>query len=249
MKTVQKVLSLFEVFLKHPGEIGIVELANLSRLNVSTAHRIASALIKAGYLNQHQKREKYSLSPKLLEFSIIIKREVKIGDVAYPFLVELNKAVNESANLSILDRNEAVNIVHVESSHDLRITIQVGARIPLHCTAAGKVLLAHMPEKELAKFLKSKGLLYHTENTTIDVDRLKEELFIIKRDGIAIDNEEYELGVKCVGAPVRNNNGDVVAAVSISEPSARLNSSRLQELKSLVVTCGLEISRAMGYGG
>jgi len=247
MKTIEKAIDILEVFLRQKDEIGLVGLANLSGLNVSTAHRIASTLVKRGYLNQQQRGERYSLSPKLLQFSNIIRKRIKIRDVALPYLYKLNKIIDENANLAILSADGAVFIESVESSRSLRLFLQVGAIEPLHCCAVGKVFLAHMQDKELERFLNRKGLPRYTENTISDVSKLKQELSIIKQEGIAIDNEEFVLGAKCVGTPIKDVNGNVVAAVSISGPSARLNDGRVQELKSLVKSCGLEISRAIGY--
>lgn len=249
MKTVNKTVDMLEVFLKQKDGIGIVELANSSGLNVSTAHRIASTLVKRGFLSQPRRGERYSLSPKLLQFSSIIRQRMKIGDVALPYLYKLNKIIDENVNLAILDVDATVFIEVVESSHYLRTFPQLGANEPLHCTAVGKVFLTHMRDEELERYLNSKGLPYYTENTIRDVSKLKQELSIIKREGTAIDNEEFLPGVKCVASPIKDVDGDVVAAVSISAPSARLDSERVQELKSLVKSCGLEISQAIGYSG
>lgn len=249
MKTIEKVFDVLEVFLKKHNDIGIVELANLSNLNISTTHRIASTLVKRGYLNQHRRRGKYALGPKLFEFGSIIKKRMKIGDVAFPFLDRLNRVVDESVNLAILDRSEAVYIEHVESSHVLlRIFTQVGNRVPLHCTGVGKVFLAHMREPEVERCMTNHGLVRCTQNTITDFNKLKKELAIVRRDGVATDDEETEVGVRCIAAPVRNGDGSVVASISISGPSARLNDKRVQELKPLVKNCALDISRAMGFG-
>ena len=105
MQTVEKALDILEVFLKQEDEVGIAALANLSRLNISTAHRITSLLVKRGYLNQRQKRGKYYLGPKLLEFGSIVKSRVKVRDIALPFLQELNKVVDESYYRNMLFPN------------------------------------------------------------------------------------------------------------------------------------------------
>lgn len=247
MKPIEKAFDILEVFLKQRGKIGIVELADVTKLNVSTAHRIVSILVKRGYLSQSEKKGKYSLSPKLLEFGFMIKRELKIGDVASPFLDELNRMVNESVNLVILENKEAVYVKHIAPSHMLQMFTKAGARVPLHSTGVGKVFLAYMGEKELQKFLNSKGLPFRTRNTITDFSRLKDELAIIRREGTAIDDEENELGVKCVAAPVKDATGNVIAAISISGPSARLDNNRVQELGLLVKSCALKISRRIGY--
>jgi len=247
MKATERALDILESFLKQEGEIGLVELANLSKLNISTTHRIASSLVKRGYLNQQNKRAKYSLSAKLLEFPPFVKNITKIADIAFPFLVELSNQVNESVVVSVLDRNEAVNIEQVECRQNLRFTSRVGARLPLHSTAAGKILLAHMTGEELEKFLHSKELTCFTENTITDPNRLRAKLATIRREEIAINEDEFELGVKCVASSIKDGSGKVVAAVTVSGPSARLNSHRVREFRYLVKNCGLEISKALGY--
>ncbi|HEY50391.1 MAG TPA: IclR family transcriptional regulator [Dehalococcoidia bacterium] len=249
MKTIQKALDILELFLDRDDEIGLAEIASLTGLNVSTAHRIVATLMKRGYLNQRQKRQKYSLSTKLLQFSHVLSKRMKIRDLAFPILDGLNKMVSESVNIAILDQNEAVYIEHIESNQNLRMFTQVGNRVPLHSTGVGKVFLAHMNDEQLEDFLNGKPLPSYTKNTITDVDKLKHELIIISEEGVGIDDEEREIGVKCIASPIKNSNGGVVAAISVSGPSARLSNKRVQEIKPLIKSCALEISRAMGYQG
>lgn len=249
MKTIEKTIDVLEAFLNQKGEIGLAQLAELTGLNISTTYRIASTLVKRGYLNQLRRGKKYSLSPKLLQFSNIILTRIAIRDIALPYLHKLNKIVNENINLAIFDNDSVVFIESIESKRYLRVSLQMGTIEPLHCCSVGKVLLAHMQDEELERYFHRKALARYTENTITDINKLKQELYIIKQEGVAIDNEEYTLGVKCVGAPVKDANRNVVAAVSITGPSTRLNNERMQELKSLIKRCGLEISRAIGYRG
>ncbi len=249
MKTIQKALDILELFLDRDEEIGLAEIASLTGLNVSTAHRIVATLMKRGYLNQRQKRQKYSLSTKLLQFSNVLSKRMKIRDLAFPILDGLNKMVSESVNIAILDQNEAVYIEHIESNQNLRMFTQVGNRVPLHSTGVGKVFLAHMNGEQLEDFLNGKLLPSYTKNTITDVDKLKHELIIIREEGVGIDDEEKEIGVKCIASPIKNSTGSVVAAISVSGPSARLSNKRVQEIKPLIKSCALEISRAMGYQG
>lgn len=247
MSTIEKALDILEIFLDHDDELSLSELANLCQLNIATAHRTVLTLVKRGYLNQKQKRQKYSLSTKFLQYSNVLGRRMKIRDIASPILDALNKMVGESVNIAILDRNEAVYIDHIETNKSLRIFTQVGNRVPLYCTGVGKVFLAYMGDEELEKALNSDGLLPHTPNTITDIERIKQELEKVKQEGIATDDEEMEIGVKCIASPVKSSTGGVVAALSVSGPSARLNSKRVSEIKPLVKSCALEISRALGY--
>ena len=169
-----------------------------------------------------------------------------IRDVALPFLQELSKVADESVNLAILDANEAVYIEQIESNHNLRIFTEVGNRVPLHCTGVGKVFLAYMGQAEVER-LFSEALPRYTENTITNFTQLKKQLLVVRQEGVAEDDEEMEVGIRCVASSVKDCDGNVVAAISVSGPSARLSGGRVAELRLLVKKCGLEISRVMGY--
>jgi IclR family transcriptional regulator, KDG regulon repressor len=243
--TITKAFDILEIFLKRPGEYGIVELASLCHLSISTTHRIVSILVKRGFLNQREKRGKYTLGFKLLEYSAKIKGTVKIRDLVLPYLQTLAEQVGESVNLAILDVDSAIYIDHIESNKTLRTFTAEGNRVPLYCTGVGKVFLAYMKEDEVKSLVKSMPRC--TDNTITTLSRLLAELKIIKQDAIAIDNGEMEIGVRCVAAPIIDWNGKVAAAISVSVPSARLTDANINSLKSIVKNCSLQISRSLGH--
>ena len=252
MRTVEKTLVIMEAFLDHSQEeeIGIVALAELTGLNVSTIHRIASVLVEKGYLNQLHRRSKYSLGPKFLQFGSVTANRLTIIELALPFMAQLNRLVNESVNLAILDSDEAVYVHCIEPpepSYRLRIFTQVGARVPLYCTGVGKVFFANMPETERGRYLGRSDLLKHTENTITDRVQLKKELSKVRRRECSIDDEEMELGVRCIAAAIRDFKGNTVAAVSISGPATRLTDGKMRQLEPLLKNCASDISRAAGY--
>lgn len=249
MSTIDKILDTLEIVSRREKGIGIVELSNLSGLRLSTAHRIVSALVKRGYLSQPNKRGKYYPSNESMQFGVSTKIVMQLVDIAYSFLLELNSVTNEAVSLAILDKYEATIIEHFESNQGLRFTSHVGAKAPLHSTAVGKVLLAGMRDEEVEVFLKRKALPSRTENTITSVNRLEEELSAIKREGIALDDEEDEIGLKCIGAPIKDSKGAIVASMAISGPSARLNGKKIRELKRLIATYAMKISNSLGYGG
>lgn len=242
-----KTCEVLEAFLKEKEtEIGISHLASLTGLRVSTVHRIASTLVGKGYLKQMGKRGKYTLGLKFLEFNNVINRNMRIRDIALPMLEELRMATGESANLAILDHDNVVYIEHVSSNQTLRTFTEVGNRAPLHCTGVGKIFLANMKE-EKRSLLSKKPFTRHTYNTITDFRELEKELSNIKQEGVAIDNGEMDIDVRCIAAPIKDKDGDVITALSISGPYARLNNKRVEELKPLVKSYGLEISRTLGY--
>ncbi len=251
MKSIHKALDILEFFLQQEGEFSIAEVTDNTKLNVSTTHRIISVLVKRGYIRQKSKRGKYYLGSKLLEFANTLKISAGIREVSLPFLRELSNASSEAVNLAILDSNEALTVEHIAAPHEnmLRMFTPTGTRNPLHCTALGKVLLADIEQKELENFLSSKNLPLYTKHTITDFNRLREELQVIRQEGIAEDNEELEIGAKCIASAVKAADGKVVAAVSIATPTARLTYTRIRRLRKLVKRCGLKISEALGYEG
>jgi IclR family KDG regulon transcriptional repressor len=249
IQPVENALNIIELFLKYKKEIGVSELAKLTGLNVSTAHHLATILLSRGYLKQKQRRGPYSLGFKYLEFTSAIQSQLQLRDVADPFLEKLSVTVGESVNLAVLDSREVVYIECIESDQNLRTFTKLGNRVPLYATGVGKIFLANMRIEELSEYLESVELNLRTDNTIVDVKKLKEELAKILAHGYAIDNEEMELGIKCVACAIRNWEGQVVAAISVSGPSSRLNVARINDLVPLINSCSLEISRSLGYKG
>lgn len=247
MNSVRKALDILEFFLEERGDAGIAELARSTGINVSSAHRIASTLVERGYLGQTHKGGEYSLGLKLLQFARTIQNRIRINAIARPFLERLSREADESVNLAVLDADQARFIELIEGEHLVRTTTTVGRGVPLHSTGVGKILLANMTGKQLKEYLDGHELVRYTGNTITDPQKLKQELLAIKQDDIARDNEETEQGMRCVATPVRDGDGDVVAAISVSGPSVRMGDSKLSALDIVVKNYGVEISRAMGY--
>ncbi len=246
METVKKAINVLEILLNQEEGIGLSELAGLAGLNVSTTYRLVSALASKGFVTQPYRRGKYSLGPRFLEFSRAYMRKIKVREVAKPFMESLHRAVGESINLAILESGEAVYIEHIRSDHNLRMFTELGSRGPLHCSGVGKIFMANMTGDEISTF-KNTLLRKYTDNTKTSLTELEPEMATIRQNGFAIDNEERELGVRCVAAPIKGADGRVIAALSISGPSIRLSKKRVRELGVLLKGYGLEISRAMGY--
>jgi len=247
MTTIEKAFDILEIFLSREDDISLSEIAKLCGQNVTTTHHIVLTLVKRGYLNQKQKRQKYSLSTKFLQYSNVLNRRMKIRDIAFPIVNALNKMVGESVNIAILDGNEAVYIEHIETDKTLRIFTQIGIRAPLYSTGVGKILLAYMSNDELQKFLNGNKLLPLTVNTITHRQRLKQELKQVRKEAVANDTEETEIGVRCIASPVKNSAGSVIAAISVSGPTIRLSKKIVNEIKPLIKNSALEISQALGY--
>jgi Transcriptional regulator len=170
-----------------------------------------------------------------------------VYQIAGPHLRTLVSETGETAHLAVLRDGEVVSLVSAESTQTLRTPVTVGSRTPAHCTSLGKAMLAFAPDEQVNEFLRGRTLKSYTRKTITSASRFKTELRTIRKVGYAVDNEEREVGLRCIGAPVCNSTGDVIAAVSIAGPAFRLTEDRIPLLSSAVIRTGARISASLGY--
>ncbi|MBN1189122.1 MAG: IclR family transcriptional regulator [Dehalococcoidales bacterium] len=246
MKIIVKAFSILDLFIDKGNEFTLDELASLSGLNKATTRRIALALIECGFLMQAEKRGKYSLGMKFLDFSGTIKQNNAIISIANPHLIELSRNMNESVQLAIWDGVTAVLCSSYHADHALKVVPDEGTRLVMHCTSLGKVMLAQMPETQLDRYFAG-DLKRYTPNTITNLEDLKNHLRIVKKEGVAFDDEEYAAGIRGVGAALKSGGGHLVGAIGIVGPSVRLSRSRMRECAPVVKKYALIISRELGY--
>ena len=251
VQTIERASSILDILGQNPQGISIRELSTKINLPKGTTHRLLSSLAFFGYVHQDPKTRNYLLGFKLVELGNLLLNQLDLRKEAEPFLKDLAERTKETVHMVILDRNEVVYIDKVETDQHtsgLRMASRVGLRNPAHSSAVGKVLLAHFSEEELNNFTKEKGLLKRTENTITDPGRLREHLSIVRAQGYAIDDEENEKGIRCVAAPIYNEVGKPVAAMSISGPAFRITKKVIQEsLKKEVMETALKVSQRLGF--
>ena len=225
-----------------------------SELNLPkpTVHRILSTLRHFGFVAQDEVSKEYHLGFRLVELGYTVLDQIDLRKVAEPFLSQLAGLIQETVHLVILDQGEIVYLDKVEEISDppksLRMVSKIGMRNYAHSCAVGKVLLSYLSDSELDAIISQKGLPGLTRNTIVDPDQLKHHLANVRAQGYALDNEENEEGIRCVGAPIRNGQGDVIAAISISGPTVRMTGKRIHsEPKTQVMKTALEISKKLGY--
>lgn len=248
VQAVGRAFALLEA-LAARGDAGLVELARDASLHPSTAHRLIASLIECGYASQNPTTGRYCLGRKVLELASSSKaRDARLLSVTRPHLEAVRNAIDETANLVALDGFSAVYLDQVESRHAVRLFAEPGRRVPAHTSAAGKAMLAFEDDGLLDRLLAREPFDGLTPRTITTAAELSKELGRIRQRGYALDNEEYEEGVSCVGAPILNNSGHVCAALSVSAPSIRLRRCGLAKLGELLVGHAIEISRGLGYG-
>jgi DNA-binding IclR family transcriptional regulator len=247
---VQSVVRSFELLeaVAAADEAGLVELANRTGLQPSTTHRLLATLIECGYVVQDAQTSRYRLSLKVVELAGGPEhRTERLRTAVRPHLLAIRDATNETTNLCVLDRHTVVYVDQAESAHAVRMLTEIGRRVPAHACGAGKVMLAHQLPAMVASLMAREPFEPLTPHTLTTAAQLQIELERAHAHGYALDREEYEEGVACVAAPIFGPAGEVLAAVSVSGPTARLLRGDLGDLAELVLSHVQAISHELGH--
>ena len=251
IKVLDKSLSVLEILLKKGSAMNMTEISEKLGFYPSTIHRILDTLKHWGYVEQDSHTQKYQLGLKALELGMAKLHQMDLVREATPYLKELVNQCNETVHLGVLEDEdgEVLYLAKEESSQTIRMISYVGKRASLYCTALGKILLAYMSKEERKKILGEKELPRLTENTITDKRELEKELDKVRKQEFALDREENEKGVCCVAAPIRNYQGEVIAAISISFPIFRIDKNAQNNLKEVLIEISKKISKRLGYNG
>ncbi len=244
--SLQRGLSLLSMFAKAEDGLGAARLAQISGLPVSTLHRFLVNLESAGYLTCDSEGN-YHLGIACVSLGQAAIGQMDMRALSRPFLQELNHQTRETVHLTVRHGLSAVYVEKLDSPEPVRIYSRIGATVPLHCTAIGKVLLAYMPEAEQSQVLELLDLKRFTPNTVGSLQELRAQLLRVRRNGHALDLEEHEMHIRCLAAPVWDHSGAVNASLSITGPAVRMTITRLRELAPMVQAAGAGISRKLGY--
>ena len=222
--------------LSFGGPMGLMDLSNALSLNKSTVHRILNSLIYMGYVKQDAATTKYSLSFKIWEIANQMLSQLDIVDIARPHLKDLVKQTGETVHLVQIDGINAIYIDKVESyNNSVRLVSKVGKSIPLYCSGVGKALLASMGESEVQRIWNASTIKPLTPDTITDYTQFLLKLEECRTRGYALDDEENELGVRCIAACIRDYKGKPKYAFSISAPAGRMTDERIAELAKSVL--------------
>jgi len=243
IQVIGRMSDLLDALAALPGPASLKALAAEAGLHPSTAHRILAALVSARLVERHEGGS-YSLGIRLLELGAVVKSRLSIRDVARPFMERLHAATGEAINLGLRDGDEIIYIERTSGGRSLvRVVYLVGGRAPLHLTSLGKLFLAADSSGAVADYARRTGLPGKTPHSLTTLPALERELDWIRRHEVAFDNEEAEIGLRCVAAAIRDEEGKVVAGLSVSAPCERHDAQWAQQIRS----CAAEISLALGY--
>ena len=247
VQSVDRTLTILEVLSDYNDGLGITEISSLVNLHKSTVYRLLSTLIYKGYIVQDEETSKYKITFKLFELGSKKVDKLDLLKVSRPYTKMLMESVNEVVHLIVRDETDIVYVDKVEANNTISMSSRIGKRNPMYCTATGKAILAFLPEDEILKVWNSSKIVKLTKNTNTDFILFKKELQNIKEKGFAIDNEENEMGVKCVGAPIFNMSGGIVAAISVTGPVTRITDDKIDFISNEVIKITNLISREIGY--
>ncbi len=222
IQVIERMLKLLEVLAEHPEPLGLKQIAQITGLHPSTAHRILAAMATDRLVDRIEPAS-YRLGMRLLELGNIVRSRISVRELALPVMRELHAHTGETVNLSVRHDDEIVYVERTSSGRSaMRIIHAIGARAPLHVTAAGKLFLLEDGFARLRDYAKRTGLAGHTRNSLTTVPVLERDLERTQRQGFATDNEEAELGVRCVAAGIRDDAGLLIATLSLSTPAERM---------------------------
>lgn len=243
-QSITRAFAVLNLFREEPGNLGVVQIAGTLGLTLSTAHRIARALVTEGYLAQDEGRERYRLGPQALLLGQAAQRALGM-DAARTILRELADRTGESVNLGLLAGDHVVVVERVESPQPLRFSMEVGTRIELYATSMGKSLLAF--NTELQAYVDGLGerLVQLTPKTHPSAAALRADLAQVKLQGWSSDDEESMLGVRCVAAPIFDARGRARAAIAIQAPAVRMPDERFGALGPEVLKAADDLTRLL----
>jgi len=249
VQSVDRVLSILEAVSESERGLRPSELAKQLGLSLSTTHRLMAHLAYRGYLEVDPDTKRYYLGMKILLLRGAMLRSAQLEDKAVPYMRELADLTGEVTHLAVLYEGEVIYLRTVEGPRTTFRVTPVGKRSPVHCTALGKAMLAFMPPEYYREVVFRKSMPKLTPTTITTPEAMDRELQQVRERGYAVDNEEQEVGVRCVGAPVFNDAGRPVAAISIAGPSQRMPLERLPELGELLKIRTENLSRRLGFSG
>lgn len=251
VQSLDRALNLLEALAGADEDVSLSQLTEQLGLPLGTAHRLLSSLASRGYAAQDRTTRRYGPGPKLLEVATraAASRRFSLERIARPALQRLTEATGETSNLLVLHGYEVAYSEQVPSPHMVRLFTEVGHRVPLYCTGGGKAILAGMGLEQRDAYLAGMVIRAWTPKTLGSVDALRADLELSSQRGFAIDDEERELGVCCVAAPIFDRIGRCVAALSISGPSTRLSAARAMGLGPAVRAEADGCSAALGFAG
>lgn len=246
LSSVTTAIRLLKAFSGEEVEIGVSALAQRLKVAKSTVHRLAVTLVAEGLLEQNPATERYRLGIGLFALGTLVRRRMDLSNEARPYLFDLRKHTGETIILAIPSGLEAMHIYDLESPQALGMKSELGARKPAYCSAVGRAIFSFAPAEVIDRVLSGK-LEKRTPNTIVDGQRLREVLAEVRQRGFAVDDEETELGIRAMAAPIRDSSGTVIGAIAVAGPSQRFSADAVDRSVPRLLDAVNTISGRLGF--
>jgi len=245
INSLERGFSLLEVFSPQQPFLGITEIATKLGLSKTTVFRITHTLNKIGYLQYGLENQKYYLGPKILAMGFATLGSMKFREIARPYMGELSKATGENINLGVLEGHEVIYIDQIKSKQILDVKLYVGSRIPTYNTSIGRAILAYLPLPKLNEILEKLNQIPEARTFLgAKYKKILKNLEIVRSKGYAINNEEWEIGIRAIGAPILNHKSSLEGGINISVLSAKIS---LNELESRYAPLLIETAKRISF--
>ena len=248
-KTLSRAVQIMDCFNREHPQLGVREAARITGLSSSTVGRLLSSLKELGLLVQDHESRQYSLAGKVLSWAEVYTNTVDVRSLALPYIYDLQRATGETISLYIMEGEERICVERLESEQNVRVVARVGRRLPLHAGSAGKLFLAYLDPAERKTMLNAHPLHTFTDKTITDPVQLQKEAEKIYQQGYATSHGEWTFDASGVAAPIFNQGGKMIAALTISGPTQRFDEAQVNRFITSATRTASHISRLLGYSG
>ncbi len=249
VRVIERAFGVLDALHGHGPQLTLSEIAEHLDLHKSTVHRLLMVLERQRFVERNPRNSKYQLGLRLFELGWSARANRDVPELAAPFLRRLVAETGETAHLCVLHDGKMLSVANAESPRALRTPSTVGRRVEMYCTSVGKCILAFMDDAELEVIVTKQMLRGHTRKTITSLHMLRVHLQQVREKGYAMDDEEFEEGLRCIGAPVWDCTGKVIAALSIAGPTFRVTKEAVPEMALLAMSAAEDLSQKLGYRG
>lgn len=246
VQSIDRAVAILDCFSEEKKELRLSEISERLGLNKSTVHGIISTLKYHGFISQDEETQKYKLGIRFVQFGDLVINSMNIRNAAVPVIDAVCERIEETVHIAMLDGLDVVWIEKRECTKSIKTSTKIGARLPAYTTADGKIIICYQNKDKIKNYLP-KRIPQYTKNTITNKGEFIKKLEEMKKNGYAIDNEEYVEGLKCVAAPIFDHNGKVRFSLSTTGPAFRMDEERIKELIVIIKEAANEISHRIGY--
>ena len=244
---IDRAVGVLDVLCERGPKLSLADISEHLDLHKTTVHRLLMVLERNRFVERDSSSGKYQLGLRLFELGWKARANRDVAQLSRPYLERLVEETGETAHLCIFHESEMLSVANVESPRKVRTPSTVGRRVPMYCTSVGKAVLALLDDREVENVITKHPLRGHTRHTITSLHTLRLDLQRIRERGYALDNEEFEEGLRCVGAPVRDCTGLAIAAIGVAGPTFRITKEAVSRVGRLTVNIAAELSRDLGY--